>query len=161
MGTAVGGGNTEDARISTAVKYRLNVGDDWFRIGAMAQIGGYDNNNGAQGEYSAQLGKDFDFGANGKLSVDGIFNYDKGAVKAASLAAGSAAFAMAPDTLAATISDNTSGMLLAKYTYQKPSVFAGYEFISFANPSSPLTTGFNSVANIPILFSNINQTARS
>jgi predicted porin len=49
QGTAVGSGDTEDARISTAVKYRLNVGDDWFRIGAMAQVGGYEQNNAAQG----------------------------------------------------------------------------------------------------------------
>ena len=158
QGTAVGSGDTENARISTAVKYRLNVGDDWFRIGAMAQVGGYEQNNAAQGEYGAQIGKDFDFGASGKLSVDGIFTYDKGAVKAASLAAGSAAFAAAPDTLAATISDNTSGMLLAKYTYQKLKLFAGYEFISFANPSSPLTSDFTNIAGIPVLFGNISQT---
>jgi predicted porin len=159
QGTAVGGGDTEDARISTSVKYRLNVGDDWFRIGAMAQFGGYDENNATQGEYGAQIGKDFDFGAAGKLSVDGIFTYDKGAVKAASLAAGSAAFAAAPNTLAATISDDTSGMLLARYTYQKLRVFGGYEFISFSNPSSPLTSGFNNIADIPVLFGNITQNA--
>jgi predicted porin len=158
QGTAVGGGDTEDARISTAVKYRLNVGDDWFRVGAMAQVGGYEQNNATRGEYGAQLGKDFDFGVSGKLSVDGIFTYDKGAVKAASLAAGSAAFAVAPDTLAATISDDTSGMLLAKYTYQQLKLFAGYEFISFANPSSPLTSDFTNIAGIPVLFSNISQT---
>ncbi len=159
QGTAVGGGDTEDARISTGVKYRLNVGDNWFRIGAMAQFGGYDNNNATQGMYGAQLGKDFDFGTAGKLSVDGIFTYDKGAVKAASLAAGSAAFAADPNTLAATISDDTSGMLLAKYTYQKLRVFGGYEFISFSNPSSPLTSDFNNVADIPVLFGNITQNA--
>jgi len=158
QGTAVGGGDTEDARISTAVKYRLNVGDDWFRIGAIAQVGGYEQNNATQGEYGAQLGKDFDFGASGKLSVDGIFTYDKGAVKSASLAAGTAAFAAAPGTLAATISDDTSGMLLAKYTYQRLKLFAGYEFISFANPSSPLTSDFTNIAGIPVLFSNISQT---
>ena len=158
QGTAVGGGDTEDARISTAVKYRLNVGDDWFRVGAMAQVGGYEQNNATQGEYGAQLGKDFDFGASGKLSVDGIFTYDKGAVKSASLAAGTAAFAAAPGTLAATISDDTSGMLLAKYTYQRLKLFAGYEFISFANPSSPLTSDFTNIAGIPVLFSNISQT---
>lgn len=125
----------------------------------MAQIGGYDQNNATQGEYGAQLGKDFDFGASGKLSVDGIFTYDKGAVKSTSLAAGSAAFAADPYTLGATISDDTSGMLLAKYTYQKLRVFAGYEFISLADPSSPLTTDFTDIAGIPVLFGNITQNA--
>jgi predicted porin len=159
QGTAVGGGETEDARVSTSVKYRADVGDNWFRVGAMAQIGGYDQNNATQGEYGAQLGKDFDFGASGKLSVDGIFTYDKGAVKSTSLAAGSAAFAADPYTLGATISDDTSGMLLAKYTYQKLRVFAGYEFISLADPSSPLTTDFTDIAGIPVLFGNITQNA--
>jgi predicted porin len=158
QGTAVGGGDTEDARISTAVKYRLNVGDDWFRVSGIAQLGGYDQNNATQGEYGAGIGKDFDFGASGKLSLDGIFTYDKGAVKAAALAAGSAAFAAAPGTLAATISDDTSGMLLAKYTYQKLKVFGGYEFISFANPSSPVTSDFTNIGGIPVLFGNISQT---
>jgi predicted porin len=158
QGTAVGGGDTEDARISTAVKYRADVGDHWFRVGAMAQIGGYKQNNGTQGEYGAQVGKDFDFGASGKLSLDAIWTYDKGAVKSATLAAGSAAFAANPNTLGATISDDTSVMLLAKYSYQKVRFYGGYEFISFANPSSPLTSGFTDIAGIPVLFGNISQT---
>ena len=32
QGTASGGGDTEDARISTSVKYRADVGDHWFRV---------------------------------------------------------------------------------------------------------------------------------
>ena len=72
QGTAVGGGDTEDARISTSVKYRADVGNNWFRVGAMAQIGGYEENNATQGEYGAQIGKDFDLGAAGKLSLDTI-----------------------------------------------------------------------------------------
>jgi predicted porin len=157
QGTADGGGDTEDARISTSVKYRADVGDNWFRIGAMTQIGGYDNNNATQGEYGFQVGKDFDLGASGKLSLDGIWTYDKGAVKSTALAAGSAAYAADPYTLGATISDDQSVMLLAKYTYQKLKLYGGYEFISMANPSSPLTSGFTDVAGIPVLFSNISQ----
>ena len=33
QGTAVGGGDTEDARISTAIKYRVDVGNNLFRLG--------------------------------------------------------------------------------------------------------------------------------
>src|SRR6202171_1100506 len=109
QGTAVGGGDTEDARISTAIKYRVDVGNNWFRLGAIYQVGGYDNNNGTQGEWGAQIGKDFDFGAAGKLSLDAIYTVDKGAVKAASLSA--AANALFPGTIAATISDDNSVML--------------------------------------------------
>ena len=108
QGTAVGGGDTEDARISTSVKYRANVSD--MRVGAMAQIGGYDENNATQGEYGFQIGKDIDLGASGKFSLDAIWTYDKDAVKSTALAAGSAAYAADPYTLGATISDDESVM---------------------------------------------------
>jgi predicted porin len=156
QGTAVGSGDTEDARISTAVKYRVDVGS-WFRLGALYQVGGYENNNAEQASWGAQIGKDFDFGGNGKLSFDAIYTVDKGAVKAASLSA--AANLKFPGTLAATISDNNSTMLLAKYTYHQLRLYAGYEYITFSNPSTPLTTGFTGIAGIPIVFANITQTA--
>jgi len=155
QGTAVGGGDTEDARISTAIKYRVDVGNNLFRLGAIYQVGGYENNNAAQNEWGAQIGKDFDFGANGKLSVDAIYTENQGAVKAAALsAAQNLAF---PGTLAATISDDTSVMLLAKYTYHQLRLYAGYENITYANPSTPLTTGFNNIAGFQVLLANISQ----
>ena len=138
------------------MKYRVNVGDDWFRLGAIYQVGGYENNNATQGEWGAQIGKDFDFGAYGKLSFDAIYTVDKGAVSAASLSA--AQNLKFPGTLAATISDDNSWMLLAKYTYQKLRIYGGYEYITFANPSSPVTSGFTGIAGIPIAFPNITQT---
>jgi predicted porin len=156
QGTAVGGGDTEDARISTAVKYRADV-YNWFRVGADVQVGGYNDNNATQGQWAVQIGKDIDLGGYGKLSLDAIYTQDKGAVKAASLAAGSAAFLAAPNTLAATLSDDTSVMLLAKYTYNQLRLYAGYEYITFANPSDPVTTGFTGIAGIPFLLTNINQ----
>ena len=150
QGTAVGGGDTEDARISTAIKYRVDVGNNLFRLGAIYQIGGYENNNGSQGEWGVQIGKDFDFGAAGKLSLDAIYTEDKGAVKAASLSA--AQDLMVPGTLAATISDDNSLMLLAKYTYHQLRIYGGYEYITFANPSTLATPGFIGIAGIPMEF---------
>ena len=156
QGTAVGGGDTEDARISTAVKYRADV-YNWFRVGAIVQVGGYDNNNGTQGEWGAQIGKDIDLGGYGKLALDAIYTVDKGAVKAAALSA--AANLHFPGTIAATISDDNSFMLLGKYTFHQLRLYAGYEYITFSNPSSPLTTGFTGIGGIPIVFANITQTA--
>jgi predicted porin len=158
QGTAVGGGDTEDARVSTAIKYRADIGDNWFRVGAMTQIGGYDQNNADQGMYAFQAGKDFNLGTAGLLSFDAIYTYDKGAVKSTALAAGTTAYATAPDTLGATISDDQSVMLLAKYTYKQLKLYGGYEYIDFANPSSPMTSGFTDIAGIPVLLSNISQT---
>ena len=155
-GTTAGTGDTEDARVTTAVKYRADV-YNWFRVAAIVQVGGYNDGNAAQSEWGAQIGKDFDFGGNGKLSVDAIYTEDKGAVKAAALSA--AANLKFPGTLAATISDNNSVMLLAKYTYHQLRLYAGYEYITFANPSSPVTTGFTGIGGIPYAFPNITQTA--
>jgi predicted porin len=158
QGTAVGGGRTEDARISTAVKYRVDVGDNLFRLGAIYQVGGYDQNNATQGEWGAQIGKDINLGAYGKLSLDAIYTVDKGAVSTTGLAAGSAAFAANPNTMGATISDDNSLMLLAKYTYHQLRVYGGYEYITFSNPSSPMTTGFNNIGGFQVLLANIAQT---
>jgi predicted porin len=154
-GTTAGTGDTEDSRVTTAVKYRADV-YNWFRVAAIVQAGGYNDGNAAQSEWGAQIGKDIDLGAYGKLSLDAIYTEDKGAVKAAALsAAQNLAF---PGTLAATISDNNSVMLLGKYTYHQFRLYAGYEYVTFANPSSPVTTGFTGIGGIPYAFANITQT---
>jgi predicted porin len=154
-GTTAGTGDTEDSRVTTAVKYRADV-YNWFRVAAIVQAGGYNDGNAAQSEWGAQIGKDIDLGAYGKLSLDAIYTEDKGAVKAAALsAAQNLAF---PGTLAATISDNNSVMLLGKYTYHQLRLYAGYEYVTFANPSSPVTTGFTGIGGIPYAFANITQT---
>jgi hypothetical protein len=156
QGTSAGGGDTEDARSTTAIKYRADV-YNWFRVSAFYQVGGYDNNNATQGQWGAGIGKDIDFGAGGKLNLDAIYTEDKGAVKASALSA--AQNLKFPGTIAATISDNNSVMLLAKYTYHQLRVYAGYEYITFANPSSPVTTGFEGIAGISFAFADITQTA--
>ena len=158
QGTAVGGGRTEDARISTALKYRVDVGDNWFRLGADYQVGGYNQNNAQQGAWAAQIGKDINLGAYGKLSLDAIYNNVQGGMTATALAAGSAAFFANPNTMGAVVSDDTSVMLLAKYTYHQLRLYGGYEYITFVNPHTPLTTGLDNIAGIPVLLANISQT---
>ena len=69
-GLTAGAGDTEAARYTTAVKYRVDVG--MFRAAAIYQFGGYDLNNGTQGAYGFQVGGDFDGGAYGKLSLDAV-----------------------------------------------------------------------------------------
>jgi predicted porin len=39
----------------------------------------------------------------------------------------------------ATISDNVNAMVLAKYTVDKLKLYAGYEWMQFANPSNPVS----------------------
>ena len=76
-GTVAGGGDTENSRYSTAVKYRVAIGD--FRVAALWQFGGYGLNNGSNGAFGAELGGDFRVGL-GTLSLDAIGNYNKDAV---------------------------------------------------------------------------------
>jgi hypothetical protein len=68
QGTACGGGDTEDCRYSTALKYRVNVGP--LHAAALYQFGGYDLNNGAQGAYQLEAGGDVREVAGGTLSAD-------------------------------------------------------------------------------------------
>ena len=49
-------GNTEGARYSTSLKYRVNLGR--FRAAALWQFGGYGQNNAANGAYQLQAGGD-------------------------------------------------------------------------------------------------------
>lgn len=155
QGIASGGGDTEDARSTTALKYRGEFG--MFRVGAFYQIGGYDQNNGAQGEYNVSVGGTFPLAAYGTLAVDAIYNNDQGAVSSAALS--SAQNLVNPGTIAATVSDNESYMALAKYTYKRVRVYAGYENIAFRNPAHPQLTSFTDIAGIVSVAANINNTA--
>ena len=73
--------------------------------------------------------------------MDAIYTRDNDAVAAAALSA--AQNLKFPGSLAATISDDTSVMLLAKYTTGPVKVYGGYEHIFFAPPSNPQTTFTN------------------
>jgi predicted porin len=148
QGFAIGGGDAESAKY-TSLKYRTNVGD-FFWVAAQVQIGGYDLGNSNQSAYGFQLGKDFNLGAYGKLWFDALYSADKGAVAASPL--NQAQNLLFPGTLNASISDNNSWMLAAKYAYLNIQLFAGYEFITYANPVSPVTANFTGIAGIPITF---------
>jgi predicted porin len=173
-GAVGGGGVTENARYSTAVKYRVDFG--MLRAAALWQFGGYAQNNATNGALEGQLGGDFRLG-HGTLSLDAIYNHNIDAVAlslagAPTNAQGVPTGTMLPQTLTATLSDNTSVMALAKYTFDKIKLYAGYEWIQFAPPSDPFTvngSGFIDIAGDPVCFgcntatggSNINSTAYS
>lgn len=84
--------------------------------------------------------------------------------------AGNTLSAVLPQVLTATLSDDTSVMLLAKYSNGPVKLFAGYEYIQYAPPSNPFGagTGFNDVSGnfvcagcTAINNTNINSTAFS
>jgi predicted porin len=149
-GTTAGVGDTEDARFSSAVKYRVDIGQ--FRAAALYQFGGYQLNNASTDAFQLQVGGDVSAGAYGKFSFDAIYSRVDDAVL--SLLLTPAQNALFPGTLAARISDNSSVMLLGKYAYGPVQLYGGYEYISFAAPSNPQTT-FVDIGGYTVVSANI------
>jgi predicted porin len=166
QGTTCGVGDTEDCRFSTSVKYRVDIGQ--FRVAALWQFGGYSLNNAATGSYQFQIGGDIANLAGGTLALDAIGSYVQNAVSIG--LAGNTLPAVLPQVLTATLSDDTSVMLVGKYSNGPVKLFAGYEFIRYAPPSNPYAanTGFNDISGdfvcagcAAINNTNINNTAYS
>ncbi len=126
---AAGGG--EAARWNNSVKYTYSYGP--------LHAGGHYTNGGAD---TAIFGGAYGFNVGGSyrgFSLDAVYQKEMSVVSAA---------AASPTTLKATISDNQSWSVQGKYGFELPgvcdceassaklTVFAGYENISFANPSS-------------------------
>lgn len=142
QGITCGGGNTENCRNSTSLKYRVKFGD--YRLAAQWQFGGYGQNNASRGAYQFQAGADISTWGKGVLSVDAIYSYVRDAV-ALAIASGVTANdpngvpipPFLPQTLTATLSDNNAFMFVAKYTNGPLKLYAGYEHILYMAPSDP------------------------
>jgi predicted porin len=84
------------------------------------------------------------------LSVDAIYSHVINSVSVALASTANDAFGtpippFLPQTLTATISDNTAGMFVARYTAESLKLYAGYEYIRYAAPSDP-QTAFTDIA---------------
>jgi predicted porin len=175
-GKTAGAGDTEDARWTTAIKYRENIGD--FRLSVMLQPFGLWGNTGGYGAYNPNngaiaggIGGDVRRLGPGTLSLDAIATFEKDANNITTASATSwntlgwpTSFPSGPaEYLKATISNQTAVTFLGKYSFGSwgnsspppvlgkaappPSgptgipltLYAGYEWIQFANPSDPQT----------------------
>lgn len=148
QGITCGGGNTENCRQTTSLKYKLTVGQ--ARVAAIWQFGGYGQNNASNGAYQVGVGGDIPNLANGVLSFDVIYSWVKDSVSTAVLggstdANGNPIPPFLPEVLTATISDNTAVMLLARYTNGPLKLYAGFEQIRYSAPSDP-QTAFTNIA---------------
>ncbi|MGA3309458.1 MAG: porin [Xanthobacteraceae bacterium] len=160
-GTTCGAGDTELCRWTTALKYRENIGP--VRLAVMGQFGNYADYNPSNGAIAGQLGGDIKNLGPGTLSLDAIATFAKDAVNIGPTGGTPPQNGVLPITfpaqyLAATISNQTGVMALAKYSFgswsQAPVVgkappsasgvpltlYAGYEWIQFAPPSDPQTS---------------------
>jgi len=170
-GLTCGDGDTETCRWTTGIKYRINIGDVRLVVAGQpvgGADGGYNTYNPNNGAIEGGIGTDFRHLGPGTLSFDVLGAYERDAVNWSTLFPGQVLADGTPVTfpaggLKATISDNTSGMFVAKYSFGSwgnpapvvgkapapsgPSgipltFYAGYEYIQFANPSDPQTTSF-------------------
>ena len=140
-GSFAGLGDTEIARANSAFKYRLEVGQ--FRFGAVMQVGGYDQGNGADAQSQVQFGADF-----GPLSLDAMAGWARDAVALSN-------YTVLPknydrDDLKATLSDNAGLMLVAKYTAGPLKLFVGYEDYRQSAPSGRYPFGFTSLGGFDV-----------
>jgi predicted porin len=137
QGATAGAGDTENRIYDNSFKYAVNIGP--FRAAAEAQLrsgsGAFVTPGNA---FEGSVGADY-MG----LSVDAIFAHIEDAVSASPLGVGFVPTVTNPGAgfVAGKISDNTSVMLLAKYTYGSVKFYGGYEHIDFANPNNPLAAG--------------------
>jgi predicted porin len=141
-GTAAGGGDTQDRRMDSSLKYGVKYQN--FRLGAQYKFSDSDNSGNSAYEFS--LGGDY-----AGFSADVYYVKVKSAIALAALSAaqvsGLPALGFSPsNSLAATISDNTTFGAMAMYSFDPFKFYVGYENIKFQNPDVPLTAGFDVAA---------------
>jgi hypothetical protein len=146
-GKTAGGGDTEDARWTTAIKYRVNIGD--IRLSAMGQPGfGYGAYNPNQGAVAGGIGGDIKHLVPGVISLDVIGTFEKDAVNISDVYGGGI-FGAAQTLvggwpvnfpgagLKATISNQTAFMALAKWTFGSTSADPAPMVVKGAAPPPP------------------------
>ncbi len=138
-GSYPGFGDTELVRVNTGFKYRLSYGN--YRIGALAQVGGYAIGNGSMGEYQAQIGADF-----GGLSLDAAFGWARDAVSLSSFSGNPPEGYDVNSIVKATLSNNAGVMVGARYFEGPWKFYAGYIYARSANPSDDFPNGFPTIA---------------
>ena len=158
-GTAAGGGDTQNRRLDSSVKY----------AGSFSPAEGVGTHLSAQYKFNQSTGSantayEVSFGGEyAGFSADVYYAKIKDAVAAAALSAaqvaglpdlcpdpvpagGSCVAAGPSNALAATISDNTTYAFMGLYNMGVLKFFGGYEHIKYANPDNPLSAGFDLAA---------------
>jgi predicted porin len=164
-GTTAGGGDTEDRRLDQSVKYTAKYGP--WHLGALYQFSGAKGR--ANTAVQAQLGVE-----GGGASVDAYYAKKYDAIATAPLSAAQVSglpalcsTSVAPpanpngalcfsssNSLAATISDNTTYGIMGAYGVGKVKFSAGYEHIAFDNPATPLAQGSLTIGGYVLAYTN-------
>jgi predicted porin len=147
--TYSGGGAQEDNRLDSTAKYVLEF-NDLVHLGAFYKFN--DSSGSANTAVQANVGADY-----AGASVDAYYSKENSAITATYLTAAQVAKLPAlgyslSNSLAATISDNTAYSLMALYKLDLLKFFAGYEYIKYANPTRPLSAGYNDIGGYVLAF---------
>ncbi len=149
--TFSGGGSSEVNRLDSMAKYLVSF-NDVVHLGALYKFNGSDG--AANTAIQADIGGEY-----AGASVDAYYSKLNSAITASSLTAKQVAMLPAlgystSNSLAATISDNTTYSLMALYKFAPFKFFAGYMHIKYANPANPLSAGFNDIGDYVLAFVN-------
>jgi predicted porin len=147
--TYSGGGSSETNRLDSTAKYYVSF-DDLVHLAALYKFNG--SNGGANTAVQADIG-----GQYAGLSVDAYYSKLNSAITAASLSAAQvdqlpALGYSSSNSLAATISDDTTYSLMASYNFDSLKFFGGYMHIKYANPKDPLSAGFSDIGGYVLAF---------
>jgi predicted porin len=147
--TYSGGGAQEDNRLDSTAKYFVSF-NDLVHVAALYKFNG--SHGAADTAIQAEIG-----GQYAGASVDAFYSKANSAITATSLTAAQVAGLAAlgystSNSLAATISDNTTYSLMALYKFDPFKFFAGYMHIKYANPANPLSAGFQDIGGYVLAF---------
>lgn len=150
-GTTAGAGDTQDRRLDGSIKYVATYAQV-VHFGAMVKPN--EGNGISNAAFEVNVGGEY-----AGASIDAYYVKVHDAIGAASLSAAQVALLpglgfSSSNSLAATISDNTSFSVMGSYNLGVARLFAGYEHISFANPSTPLPAGFDDLGGYKLAFVN-------
>ena len=149
--TYSGGGSQETNRLDSTAKYLVSF-NDLLHLGALYKFNG--SSGSANTVFQANLGAEY-----ARAAIDAYYSKANSAITATSLNAGQVGQLPAlgysvTNSLAATISDNTAYALMALYKFDRLKLFAGYEYIKYENPKTPLDAGFVNIGGYVLAFVN-------
>jgi predicted porin len=147
--TYSGGGSSEDNRLDSTAKYYVSF-NDRVHVATLYKFNG--SHGAADTAFQADIG-----GGYAGASVDAYYSKVNSAITATNLTAAQVAGLpalgySASNSLAATISDNTTYSLMALYNVDPLKFFAGYMHIKYVNPANPLSAGFNDIGDYVLAF---------
>jgi predicted porin len=149
-----GAGSTEDKRMDSTLKYAIRFADTVH----LAALYHFNNSNGSAGGTAAQVNIGGQYAG---LTLDAYYSKIDDAISLASLSAAQVAglpkLGFSPsNSLSATISDNTTYAIMATYKIAPVPVklYAGYEHIQYANPTTEVAAGTSGLGGYTLAFVN-------